>query len=221
MTVNVLQFLLRILSEVISSARQSLVSDKDRVNIKLLVQRIVMLSNASKSIVTACDTSFLYYHTDILSFIIKSIYSQSTEANRLQYVLNAFNDGIRQCQYVLHMDATSFVVNYRDILRHAIATEVIQPLCHDIETDLRLHIHTKHLDHMQTVNPKIEKKIRPLRQFLDLSPLRIVGQLLDIHAEVSRRCWVKMSDRMWLLMWYNNMWYNIYITRIVWIDISL
>ena len=172
----------------ISSARQSLVSDKDRVNIKLLVQRIVMLSNASKSIVTACDTSFLYYHTDILSFIIKSIYSQSTEANRLQYVLNAFNDGIRQCQYVLHMDATFFVVNYRDILRHAIATEVIQPLCHDIETDLRLHIHTKHLDHMQTVNPKTEKKIRPLRQFLDLSPLRIVGQLLDIHAEVSRRC---------------------------------
>lgn len=168
----------------ISAARQSLVSDKDRVKIKLLVQRIVMLSNASKSIVTACDTSFLYYHTDILPFIIKSIYSQSTEANRLQYVLNAFNDGIRQCQYVLHMDATSFVVNYRDILRHAIATEVIQPLCHDIETDLRLHIHTKHLDHMQTVNPKTEKKIRPLRQFLDLSPLRIVGQLLDIHAEV-------------------------------------
>ena len=184
MTVNVIQFLLRILSEVISSARQSLVSDKDRVKIKLIVQRIVMLSNASKSIVTACDTSFLYYHTDILSFIIKSIYSQSTEANRLQYVLNAFNDGIRQCQYVLHMDATSFVVNYRDILRHAIATEVIQPLCHDIETDLRLHIHTKHLDHMQTVNPKTEKTIRPLRQFLDLSPLRIVGQLLDIHAEV-------------------------------------
>jgi WASH complex subunit 7 len=183
-TVNVMQFLLRILSEVVSSARQSLVSDKDRVKIKLLVQRIVMLSNASKSIITACDTSFLYYHTDILSFIIKSIYSQSTEANRLQYLLNAFNDGIRQCQYVLHMDATSFVVNYRDILRHAIATEVIQPLCHDIETDLRLHIHTKHLDHMQTVNPKTEKMIRPLRQFLDLSPLRIVGQLLDIHAEV-------------------------------------
>lgn len=184
MTFDVTQVLLRILSEVISSARQSLVSDKERVKIKLLVQRIVMLSNASKSIVTACDTSFLYYHTDILPFIVKSIYNQSTEANRLQYVLNAFNDGIRQCQYVLHMDATSFVVNYRDILRHAIATEVIQPLCHDIETDLRLHIHTKHLDHMQTVNPKTEKMIRPLRQFLDLSPLRIVGQLLDIHAEV-------------------------------------
>ena len=142
-----------------------------------------MLSNISKSIVMACDTSFLYYHTDILPFVIKSIYNQSTEANRLQYVLNALNDGIRQCQHVLHMDATAFVVNYRDILRHAITTEVIQPLCHDIETDLRLHIHTKHLDHMQTVNPKTEK-IRPLRQFLDLPPLRIVGQLLDIHAEV-------------------------------------
>ena len=32
----------------------------------------------------------------------------------------------------------------------------MRPLCREIETDLRLHIHTKHLDHMEALNPKTE-----------------------------------------------------------------
>jgi hypothetical protein len=46
---------------------------------------------------------------------------------------------------VLHTDATPFFVNYRDTLRETVMGEIVQPLCRDIETDLRLHIHTKHL----------------------------------------------------------------------------
>jgi hypothetical protein len=46
---------------------------------------------------------------------------------------------------VLHADATPFFVNYRDTLREAIMLEIVHPLCRDIENDLRLHIHTKHL----------------------------------------------------------------------------
>lgn len=46
---------------------------------------------------------------------------------------------------MLHADATPFFVNYRDTLREAVLLEIVQPLCRDIETDLRLHIHTKHL----------------------------------------------------------------------------
>lgn len=46
---------------------------------------------------------------------------------------------------MLHADATPFFVNYRDTLRQAVMVEIVQPLCRDIETDLRLHIHTKHL----------------------------------------------------------------------------
>jgi hypothetical protein len=51
----------------------------------------------------------------------------------------------RLCQTVLHTDATPFFVNYRDTLRETVMGEIVQPLCRDIETDLRLHIHTKHL----------------------------------------------------------------------------
>lgn len=36
---------------------------------------------------------------------------------------------------------------------------------------------------MQAVNPKTEN-LKPLRPFLDLAPLRILGLLLDVKAEV-------------------------------------
>jgi len=37
---------------------------------------------------------------------------------------------------------------------------------------------------MHSVNPKLEN-LKPLRPFLDLAPLRILGLLVDVKAEVS------------------------------------
>jgi hypothetical protein len=37
---------------------------------------------------------------------------------------------------------------------------------------------------MQALNPKTEN-LKPLRPFLDLAPLRILGLLLDVKAEVN------------------------------------
>jgi WASH complex subunit 7 len=56
-------------------------------------------------------------------------------------------------------------------------------LCADIETNLRLHVHTKTLDHLKTINPK-EENLAPLRPFLDMLPVRVLGLVLDIHHEV-------------------------------------
>lgn len=64
-----------------------------------------------------------------------------------------------------------------------IKREIVEPLCRDIETDLRLHIHTKHLDHMQALNPKTDT-LRPLRPFLEISPLRVLGIVVNIKSEV-------------------------------------
>jgi 5'(3')-deoxyribonucleotidase len=41
-------------------------------------------------------------------------------------------------------------------------------------------------DHMQALNPKTEN-LKPLRPFLDMAPVRILGLLLDVKAEVRDR----------------------------------
>jgi WASH complex subunit 7 len=46
---------------------------------------------------------------------------------------------------------------------------IIRPLCHDIETDLRLHIHSARLTGVVEVNPFR----RDLSKFLSVVPLRL------------------------------------------------
>ena len=161
-----------------------LFNEKEGVRLRSYVRRLVALANFPSDVRKACDSSFLYFHKDTLPRIVASIYQLPTEAGRLQYIIGAFNDGIRLCSAVLHKDASPFFLAYRAFLRDTLRGEVVLPLCRDIENDLRLHIHAKNLDHMQTLNPKAENA-RPLRPFLDLAPLRVLGLMVNIKNEVT------------------------------------
>eukprot|EP00606_Chrysophyceae_sp_TOSAG23-5_P000989 GSChrysophyteH2.ASY1.ANO1.1643.1 assembled CDS len=148
-----------------------------------IVSRLVTLASFTNNIKLVTDTSFLYFHLDILSPMVTALYALQTEVNRLQYVIGAFADGIKMCAAVTHSDPTPFFVNYRSFIKEVIAKHIIQPLCRDIENNLRIHISTKNLEHLETVNPKASN-LTPLRPFLDMPPLRVLGLIIDIHQEV-------------------------------------
>ena len=173
---------INIMAEVLVSSKY--INEKDATRLKQLVRRMTALASITHDIRTVCNTSFLYFHTDILDPIIGAVYQHSTEANRLQYILASFCDGIRLCQAVTHRDSTPFLLEYRSVLKRTLTTQIVEPLCRDIETDLRLHVHTKHLNHVQTLNPKTEN-LRPLRPFLDIAPLKILGLVINIKNEVT------------------------------------
>jgi WASH complex subunit 7 len=163
-------------------------SDKDSNKLTLLLNKISVLSNLNQEIMSTMNTAFMFFHTDILQPIVSSIYHLPTECARLHYIFAIFEDGIHCCNAIQYekpdLIVTNFVSNYRNFMKNILKTEIIQPLSRDIETDLRLHIHTKHLDHMSSLNPKTENlKIRKL--FLDLFPIRILGILISIKDEIT------------------------------------
>nr|CAB3469434.1 unnamed protein product [Digitaria exilis] len=43
--------------------------------------------------------------------------------------------------------------SYEEDIENAVREEVVAPLCRDIETDLRLHVHSTHLKGAVVVNP--------------------------------------------------------------------
>lgn len=176
------QAALSVLTEIVVGS--PLLNEKEGTKLRSYVRRLIALANFPSDIRRACDSSFLYLHKDLLPRITASIYQLPTEANRLQYIMGAFNDGIRLCQAVAHKDASPFFLAYRAFLRDTLRAEIIMPLCRDIENDLRMHIHTKNLQHMQTLNPKTENA-RPFRPLLDLPPLRILGLMVNIKNEVT------------------------------------
>eukprot|EP01034_Spumella_vulgaris_P022423 gene22423-28547_t len=178
------QITLALLVEIIVHAPAAVCAEKDALRLQAFTNKLLALANLNREISASCETTFLFFHTGILEPIIRSVYLLPTQANRLQYLYSAFEDGIKACQMVMHTDLALFFVNYRTILKDTLRVNIIEPLCRDIETDLRLHIHTKHLDHMHAVNPKTEN-LRPLKPFLDLAPIRILGLLIDVKNEVT------------------------------------
>jgi len=89
------QIMLSILVEIVAAAPVALCPEKDSNRLILFLRRLNGLSNLAKEGTQACDTAFLYYHTHLLQALVGSVYALPTEANRLQYVLSAFADGIR------------------------------------------------------------------------------------------------------------------------------
>ncbi len=151
------------------SASTLLGADKEVMKLKLLTKRILLLSNLMSNVREACSTQFLYFHIDLLSPMIQEIYSTTTEGNRLQYLVAGFADGIKLISFCRHKlfsvsnqklqnqieeNMKNFFASYRFSIKQMITKDLILPLCHHIESDLRLHVHMKHLPHMQTYNPK-------------------------------------------------------------------
>jgi len=89
------QIMMSILVEIVTYAPVALVGEKEAQRLNLYLRRLNGLSNLAKEATQACDTSFLYFHTDILAPVVQSIYQVPTDANRLQYILSSFEDGIR------------------------------------------------------------------------------------------------------------------------------
>jgi len=176
------QAALQVLTEIVTGS--PLFSEKEGHKLRGYVRRLLALSTFPADVRRACDSSFLYFHKDLLPRIMGAIYQQPTEANRIQYIMGAFNDGIRLCQSVAHKEPAPFFLAFRAFLRDTLRAQVVLPLCRDIETDLRLHVHTKNLAHMQAVNPKAANS-RLLRPFLDLPPLRVLGLIVNVKNEVT------------------------------------
>jgi hypothetical protein len=187
------EILIYVLSSMVQAASVSagVLSESDAQKMRSYIRRLMCLSSLSKSITAACNTQFLYFHRDfIFPLAIEAMYNKQKavadtfSAYKIQYLVSALCDGTRLCSVVLHDNPDVRCNTFKAFLLDVLDHEIIKPLCSAIETDLRLHIHSKQLSHMQSVNPKTEQ-LRPLRPFLDTAPIHLLGSVVCIKDNVS------------------------------------
>jgi len=82
------------------------------------------------------------------------------------------------------IDNTGYIQAYSGFIDNVLEVELVQRLCQDIENDLRLHIHSVHLDHMDAPNPR-SADFKVLHHYMDLRPLRVYGKTLDLRERVT------------------------------------
>mgnify|MGYP003385300813 FL=1 len=187
------EILVYVLSSMVHAASVSagVLSEPDAKKMMAYIRRLMCLSSLSKAIAKACNTQFLYFHREfVFPIAVEAMYNkqkaavETFSAYKLQYLVSALCDGTRLCSVVLHEDPEAMCNKYKAFLLSVLDTEIMKPLCSCIETDLRLHIHSKQLSHMTAVNPKTEM-MRPLRPFLDTAPIHLLGSVVSIKDNVS------------------------------------
>ena len=129
---------LRICLDAIRGA--SLLSDEDVVLASEFVELVEVLSTYRKSVQDQCDTSFLFFTRELFPVCLADIYVKPNESGRLTLLVSAF----RNCETLLMRAGASDseVATFDNYIRTSLEREIIQPLCRDIETDLRLHLHS-------------------------------------------------------------------------------
>eukprot|EP00048_Salpingoeca_helianthica_P015476 m.226982 g.226982 ORF g.226982 m.226982 type:complete len:1195 (+) comp17088_c0_seq1:325-3909(+) len=144
------------------------------------------LAVLQKSIRTACDTSFFYWQRNLMEIYFQDLYESPVDAPRLQYVFAALRDGLavlRAVQAAIKPPFNlpeHFVTEITELFERVILT----PLCQDIETDLRLQIHTG-VVRLDERNP-FKQAIKDLSHFLKIGPLRFGASAIDIKGRVSQ-----------------------------------
>ncbi|RLN59422.1 hypothetical protein BBP00_00006505 [Phytophthora kernoviae] len=150
-----------------------------------LIWKLRLLSDFQRKIRGACDCSFFYWSRELLHPFLSDLYSQPEQANRIQYVVGGFLDAIKLLRGAQHETDNELYVNaYADFIESVMEEEIVENLCKDVENDLRLHVHSVHLDHLDAPNPK-SADFKVLHYYLDLRPIRLHGKTLDLRQQVT------------------------------------
>ena len=146
------------------------------------IKRLTMIANIRSHIEKACDTGFLYWHRVILSPYFEHIYEGKTDPHRLHYTFYALKDVVIDIMNLKHLDEPLALRNqFENEIWAYLNEKILNPLCHDLETDLRLHVHS-HL-RLDEHNP-FKIGLQDLSHFLHVKPILFVDKYINIKAHV-------------------------------------
>ncbi|RMX41703.1 hypothetical protein pdam_00019853 [Pocillopora damicornis] len=114
---------------------------------------------------------------------LTDLYDSATDVHRIHYMISALGDCVPVLQRVKHEPSPQVMLElFEKEIGDTLHENLLQPLCRDIETDLRLHIH-QHLQ-LDDRNP-FKVGMRDLSQFLKMRPIRFFHQFINIKQHVT------------------------------------
>lgn len=160
-------------------------SPSEQKAIQVLLARLAFISRFVRDLREACDTSFLFFYTDLLPVYLKHIYQVPHEASKLTYTMQVLGQDIPHLllSQSLHESPQVLLAAYRREVSQALLEHIVHPLCKEIEVDLRLHIHSQSEGAVNQLDP-FKKGVHDVLPFLLLPPLQLHSFDLDIKIYV-------------------------------------
>ncbi|XP_068651139.1 uncharacterized protein [Aristolochia californica] len=172
------QLILSIVHDAIESIGHPAIN---HLKIKKLLCKAEIITNYQSLIKEITDCSFLFGKTEMIGTWLSMIYSDVNKFSWLQHLLNAFCDVLWRMKLANVGKLT--LQFYEEEIENAVKKEILSPLCKDIETDLRLHVHSANLKGSMHVN-LTKTGVRNLSWCLQMKPLQLPFKSIDIKLYV-------------------------------------
>ncbi|XP_066370406.1 uncharacterized protein [Miscanthus floridulus] len=155
--------------------------DVELGRVRKLISKFRIISNCQSLIDERTNCSFLYWRKEMLSIWLSMVYGDACKLSWIQNIIDSFSDGT----LLLGLGNVGPVAlrSYEEDIENALREEVVAPLCRDIETDLRLHVHSTHLKGAVDVNPT-KTGVCNLSWYLRMRPLRLPVKFVDVKLLV-------------------------------------
>ena len=144
--------------------------------------KLQLLSQYQQLIDRLCNCSFLYWTPNLVPVFFSDLFAHPSQVNRLHYLFDAFHDVLFLFAGCEVTQRCLLKFEYEQEVLHYLHSTIIEPLCREVETDLRLHIHSVVLSQMQL---RQSVTIRDLSKFLHIQPLTFFSHTIDLRQHVS------------------------------------
>jgi WASH complex subunit 7 len=168
--------------QVASSSRA--ISPQNLERLQNYLRKLDAINTLSDSIATSCNCDFLYWYRDFYPLYLNHLYQNPLQAHRIHYFFACLRDCVPVLKASKHEESdTKLIDAFRAEIEENLEQCIVMPLCTDIETDLRLQIHTG-VVRLDDRNPfKVE--LKDLTPFLKVNPIRFLGENFDIRTRVT------------------------------------
>lgn len=119
--------------------------EEDMVKLKFSLNNYDIVAELYNIITDICGYSLLLYHRNIIPAYFSSVIDSNLCINHIVHLFNAFNSTISE-QEGLNLKQKRIMQ-----LREMLTNNILEPVCHEIEANLRLHVHA-HLK-LDSTNP--------------------------------------------------------------------
>jgi WASH complex subunit 7 len=153
--------------------------------IRTVLNRLENISQFESHLTHACDCSLLYWSRLIVDTFFCNVYQNPDRAAEMKHMFLALQDPEKILKSSTHMkDNMQLFEAYRKEILNSLEHNIITPLCTEIETDLRLHIHSAVIQTNNNIS-KMKGSMKDMTLFFKLRPIRFCDDLIDIKRRVS------------------------------------
>lgn len=165
--------------------------DAEAEEVETVLRRLELVSGFEDVLSKACHCGWLYWSQPLVHTFFEHVYEAPEKAPQLMYVFEALHDTSMLVRASVHVgDTESLVSTFRRDILCAFEQCIVQPLCQEVETDLRLHIHTAVLGNASTDLSRLSagggdsSKLKDLSIFFKIRPLRFFGTFVSVKQRV-------------------------------------